>query len=81
MTLLKRYFWRAVMIPTLAILFIIVGLDCLFGFVYELEFLRGNYQVMEALQFILTTTPRRFYEYMPMAILLGTLIGLGAAGE
>ncbi|WP_372654139.1 LPS export ABC transporter permease LptG [Alcanivorax borkumensis] len=76
MKLLKRYFWRAVMIPTLAILFIIVGLDCLFGFIYELEFLRGNYQVMEALQFILTTTPRRFYEYMPMAILLGTLIGL-----
>ena len=31
MKLLKRYFWRAVMIPTLAILFIIVGLDCLFG--------------------------------------------------
>lgn len=57
MRLLKRYFWRAVLIPTLAILGIIVGLDCLFGFIYELEGLRGDYQAMQALQFILTTTP------------------------
>lgn len=77
MRLLNRYFWRAVLVPTLAILGIIVGLDCLFGFIYELEALRGNYQVWQALQFILTTTPRRVYEYLPMAILLGTLIGLG----
>lgn len=76
MRLLRKYFWRAVMVPTLAILAIIVGLDCLFGFIYELEFLRGDYQVWQALQFILTTTPRRIHEYMPMAILLGTLIGL-----
>lgn len=77
MKLLKGYFWRAVLIPTLAILAIIVGLDCLFGFIYELEGLRADYQALQALQFILTTTPRRIYEYMPMAILLGTLIGLG----
>ncbi len=77
MRLLKRYFWRAVLIPTLAILGIIVGLDCLFGFIYELEGLRGDYQAMQALQFILTTTPRRVHESLPMAILLGTLIGLG----
>ena len=77
MRLLRRYFWRAVLIPTLAILGIIVGLDCLFGFIYELEGLRGDYQAMQALQFILTTTPRRVHEYLPMAILLGTLIGLG----
>ncbi|EKF74123.1 hypothetical protein A11A3_09902 [Alcanivorax hongdengensis A-11-3] len=77
MRLLKKYFWRAVIMPTLIILLVIVGLDCLFGFVYELEFLRGDYQAWQALQFILTTTPRRIHEYMPMAILLGTLIGLG----
>ena len=77
MTLLKRYFWRSVLLPSLAIVAIIVGLDCLFSFIYELEFLRGGYQVMQALQFVLTTVPRRFHEYLPMAILLGTLIGLG----
>ena len=45
MTLLKRYFWRSVLLPSLAIVAIIVGLDCLFSFIYELEFLRGGYQV------------------------------------
>ena len=60
MTLLKRYFWRSVLLPSLAIVAIIVGLDCLFSFIYELEFLRGGYQVMQALQFVLTTVPRRF---------------------
>ena len=77
MKLLNGYFWRAVLIPSLALVAIIVGLDCLFGFIYELEFLRGNYQILQALQFILTTVPRRVHEYLPMAILLGTLIGLG----
>ena len=42
MTLLKRYFWRSVLLPSLAIVAIIVGLDCLFSFIYELEFLRGG---------------------------------------
>ncbi|MBM7332538.1 LPS export ABC transporter permease LptG [Alloalcanivorax marinus] len=77
MKLLNRYFWRAVLIPSVAIVAIIVALDCLFGFIYELEFLRGDYQILQALQFILTTVPRRVHEYLPMAILLGTLIGLG----
>lgn len=77
MKLLRGYFWRAVLIPSLAIVGIIIALDCLFSFVYELEFLRGGYQALQALQFVVTTVPRRFNEYLPLAILLGTLIGLG----
>jgi lipopolysaccharide export system permease protein len=77
MKLLNGYVWRAVLIPSLALVTIIVALDSLFNFIYELEFLRGDYQVLQALEFIVTTSPRRFHEYLPMAILLGTLIGLG----
>ncbi|MDX1804033.1 MAG: LPS export ABC transporter permease LptG [Alcanivorax sp.] len=77
MRLLNKYFARSVLIPTLAILIVIVLLDALFAYVYELEFLRGNYQAWQALQFILTTTPSRVCAYLPMAILLGTLVGLG----
>lgn len=77
MRLLKQYFWRAVLFPTLAIISIIVSLDCLFAYIYELEALRGNYQAWQALQYIATTIPRRVHQYLPMAILLGTLIGLG----
>lgn len=77
MRLFNRYLWRAVMMPSLGVVGVLVALDCLFSFIYELEFLRGNYQTLEALQFVLTTSPRRFYEFLPMAILLGTLLGLG----
>lgn len=77
MKLINRYLWRAVMMPSLGVLGILVSLDCLFGFIRELEFLRGDYQTLEALQFVLTSSPRRVYEFLPMGILLGTLMGLG----
>ena len=77
MTLLRRYIWRAVMIPVLLIITILMLLDGLFSFVYELESLRNDYQVLQALQFVVTTLPRRLAEFLPMAILLGALAGLG----
>ena len=77
MTLLRRYIWRAVMIPMLLIIAILMLLDGLFSFVYELESLRNDYQVLQALQFVVTTLPRRLAEFLPMAILLGALAGLG----
>ena len=77
MTLLRQYLWRAVMIPTLLMLALLMLLDGLFSFVYELESLRNDYQVLQALQFVLTTLPRRISDFLPLAILLGALVGLG----
>jgi lipopolysaccharide export system permease protein len=77
MILLRQYLWRAVMIPTLLMLAILMLLDGLFSFVYELESLRNDYQAMQALQFVFTTLPRRISDFLPLAILLGALVGLG----
>ncbi|MEE4249703.1 MAG: LPS export ABC transporter permease LptG [Alcanivoracaceae bacterium] len=77
MTLLRRYIWRAVMIPVLLIIAILMLLDGLFSFVFELDSLRNDYQILQALQFVVTTLPRRLAEFLPMAILLGALAGLG----
>lgn len=74
---LSGYLWRSVLVPALAMLGILVGLDCLFSFIHELDFLRGNYQAWQALQFVLTSIPHRINEFLPMAVLLGTLVGLG----
>ena len=74
---LSSYIWRAVMMPALVMIAALVGLDCLFSFVHELDFLRGNYQAWQALQYVLTSIPHRISEFLPMAVLLGTLIGLG----
>jgi len=74
---LNRYLWRAVMVPTLALVLVLVALNSLFAFIYELEWLRDDYQAWQALMFVLTTSPRTLVDFMPMAILLGTLLGLG----
>lgn len=77
MRYLRRYIWRAVLIPTLVILGIIVSLDRLFNFIHEAESLTANYHILQALIYECTTTPLRVYQYLPLAILLGSLVGLG----
>lgn len=77
MTILRRYLFRSILIPILVSSFILVGLDGLIRFVGELQALGGNYQAFQALQYVLTEVPQRFSLFLPVAILLGTLFGLG----
>lgn len=75
---LDRYIISSVAASMLLVLLVVLSLDLVFGFIAELEELKNKYQVLEALQFILTTTPRRIYDYLPMAAFIGSLVGLGA---
>ncbi len=77
MKILRRYIWWSVLMPALGVIGVLVALDGLFSYIAELEGLRANYQAWQAFEFIITTMPRRIYEFLPMAILLGALIGLG----
>lgn len=77
MKLIRRYIFRAIFVPALATSLMLVGLDALFRFVDELQSLDGNYQAIQALQYVLTVTPGRFTLFLPIAILLGALFGLG----
>lgn len=77
MRLIRRYVFRAVLVPALMTSLMLVGLDALFRFVDELQNLDGNYQALQALQYVLTVTPGRFTLFLPVAILLGALFGLG----
>lgn len=77
MRLLRRYIWWSVLAPALGVIGVLIALDGLFSYIAELEGLRANYQAWQAFEFIMTTMPRRIYEFLPMAILLGALIGLG----
>ena len=83
MMLLDRYIARHVVLATLVVVMVIVALDSIFALVSEVDDLRGGYQLLEALQYIAMRLPRRVYEYMPMACLIGCLAGLGslAAGS
>jgi lipopolysaccharide export system permease protein len=75
---LDSYVARNVLTATLVVMIVIVGLDAIFTLVDELDNLKGNYQLVDALFFSGLRLPRRIYEYMPMACLIGCLAGLGS---
>ena len=78
MKILDRYISRSVLSAFFIVLMIIVGLDLLSAFLAELEDLERDYQTRQALQYVLMSFPRRVAEFIPVAILIGCLIGLGA---
>lgn len=75
---LQRYISSVILKAICAVLFVILGLDLLSVLVEELADLRGDYQFPQAMQFLLLTAPMRFYEFLPSAILIGCLAGLGS---
>lgn len=75
---LDSYVARNVLMATLVVMIVIVGLDAIFTLVDELDNLKGNYRLVDALYFSGLRLPRRVYEYMPMACLIGCLAGLGS---
>ena len=77
MAKLDRYIGVHVFLAILSVLGVIVGLALLFAFIDELGDIEGGYGLLQALEYVLLTTPRRLYEMLPMAALIGCLIGLG----
>lgn len=77
MTLLDRYIARTVLLLCLVVLCLIVGLDTLFVLIAELDDVDERYTLAMAVRYALLTMPRHFYEYAPMAALVGALVGLG----
>lgn len=75
---LDSYIARNVFMATVMVVVVIVGLDAIFTLVDELDQLKGGYQFLQALEFMGLRLPRRAYEYMPMACLIGCLAGLGS---
>jgi len=75
---LDRYIGIQVVFAILSVLGIIVGLALLFAFIDELGDVEGSYGLQEAAWYVFLTLPRRVYEMLPMAALIGCLIGLGS---
>lgn len=74
---LERYVGTSVFFAILAVLGIIVFLSLLFAFIDELSDVQGRYGVAQAAWYVVLTTPQRIYELLPMASLIGCLVGLG----
>ena len=78
MTILSRYIAKNIITSTLLVLLVLLGLYTFMDFIAELDDLgKGNYQLLEIFSYIALTMPKRIYELLPVAALLGSVIGLG----
>ena len=78
MRILDSYIAKNVVVTMLVVLFVLLSLFTLFGFIDELKDVgKGNYNIGKAMLFVLMTLPSLAYQLLPMTALLGCTIGLG----
>jgi len=78
MNLIDRYVIRAVLGGVFAVLAVLVALGALFLFANQQDDIGiGTYTAIDAFWFVLLNLPQQVFELMPIAVLLGALLGLG----
>lgn len=78
MTLLDRYLIRQILWYTLLVMGVLMTLSALFIFLGQQDDVGvGTYSMMDALFFTFLNLPTTFFQMLPIAALLGALIGLG----
>ncbi|GAB4299236.1 MAG: LPS export ABC transporter permease LptG [Methylophaga sp.] len=78
MRILSRYIAKNILASTLLVLLVLLSLYTFMDFIAELEDLgKGNYSIGSIFSYIILTMPKRIYELLPVAALLGSVIGLG----
>lgn len=76
---LDRYIGRSILLTSLLVLLTLVSLASIFAFISELDDVgKGSYTVGSAAQYIFLTIPGKIYLLFAPAVLLGSLLGLGA---
>ncbi len=76
---LDRYIGRSILLTSLLVLLTLVALASIFAFISELDDVgKGAYTVSGAVQYVFLTIPGKAYLLFAPAVLLGSLLGLGA---
>ncbi|MFC0267273.1 LPS export ABC transporter permease LptG [Kushneria aurantia] len=75
---LDRYIARNVLAGMLIVQVIILGLDFIISFINNLGDAEGDYGSAQMLVYGVLQLPWRFYEFAPVSVLIGALVGLGA---
>jgi lipopolysaccharide export system permease protein len=79
MNLLDRYVIRAVLGGVLVVMVVLLTLGALFLFANQQDDIGlGTYTALDAFWFVLLNVPQQVYELMPIGVLIGSLLGLGA---
>jgi lipopolysaccharide export system permease protein len=74
---IDRYINNQVLLAMAVVLMVLAGLDFVFTLVDEIGETDGTYGAMDAIRYVIYVFPRHIYELLPMAALIGALIGLG----
>jgi Lipopolysaccharide export system permease LptF/LptG len=79
MKILDRYLAVSILTSTLLVLGVLLALFSFLQFVEALgDVGKQNYQLADAIRYVLLSVPRQAFEVFPMAALLGTTLGLSA---
>ncbi|MEM7431383.1 MAG: LPS export ABC transporter permease LptG [Pseudomonadota bacterium] len=76
--ILTQYMGRSIFTTTALVLLVLLALAGLFEFIAELDDRRGNYQTPQTILYTLLRLPQLAFEMIPIAVLIGSLLGLGA---
>ncbi len=74
---LDRYLAKVVIVSILSVLGILLALDMVVAIIDEIKGKEGDYGTPEVLMYVLMTVPKRIYVITPLAVLIGSLLGLG----
>lgn len=77
MGVLSGYLMRTILSSTLLVLMVLLALAMLFEFIGELDNKIGDYGIPQALLYASLRLPQVSFQMLPMATLIGALIGLG----
>lgn len=82
MKILTRHLGKTVIHTSLSVLAVLIALFALINLIAETgDVGKGNYTLLSACTYVLLTLPSQFYSFAPIALLLGTLLGLGALAK
>ena len=78
MSLLAIYLMRNILTSTLLVMLVLLALAGLFEFIGQLDAVQGNFGIPQALLYAVLRLPQLSFEMLPIASLIGALLGLGA---
>ena len=76
--ILSQYMMRTILATTTLVLVVLLALAGLFEFIAELDDTQGNYDTPQAMLYTALRLPQLAFEMLPVAVLIGSLLGLGA---
>lgn len=77
MDLLTRYLMRTIVLSTFLVLLVLLALAILFEFIGQLDNVQGEFGIPQALLYAALRVPQLAFEMLPIAALIGSLLGLG----